>query len=140
MRSAACVLILFAACQSAASTEKASVEIDGSWSRVYNADRDTAYHAAVAVFDDAGYDFDSTNPLAGSFTAKSPISSGLGTAKYMIAHVVVETTPQRTTKVRLGLVRAREPLGGGRRPNNDQPVRDRGDYEAWLEKIAEELP
>ena len=134
----AMLAVVLAACASGGGGE-ATTEIDGSWVRSFAADRDAAYHAALGVFTAEGYVLHSANPLAGTFTAKSPAGETAGVVDYRLAHVVVESLRRDLVRIRIGIVRTREPSGAGRRPNNDRPVRDRAVYEALFDRIGSEL-
>lgn len=132
-------LLLPLACASNDGRSDMTVETDGAWVRAFATDRETAYHAALAVLRDRGWTFHATNPLGGSFTAKSPVRSIAGAVSYRLAHVVVESRSRTDVRIRIGMVRTYEPSGGGRRPNNDRPVRDRDDYAALFDEIAAEI-
>ncbi len=131
-------LLLLAAC---ASGGKATLEHDGAWVRTFPADRDAAYHAAMAALAEEGYTVVSANPLGGSFVANSEVSKSSLWVSYTFARVIVEPapSPQAGMRIRLSLTRTREPAGAGRRPNNDRAVTDRERYEAIFDRIEKIL-
>jgi hypothetical protein len=114
-------------------------EVDGAWVHTFPSDFEATYHAAVAALTADGWTAVRADPIGGSFSAKSPVESGAINVWYRIAHVVVEPGLAGGTRVRLGLVRTREYAGGGREPNNDSTVSDRGDYEAIFLAIKKQL-
>jgi hypothetical protein len=93
----------------------------------------------VAAVTGEGWTVVRADPIGGSFSAKSPVEKSAVNVWYRIAHVVVEPGLSGGTRVRLGLVRTREYRGGGREPNNDQTVSDRGDYETIFLAIKRQL-
>ncbi|MHC4548272.1 MAG: hypothetical protein ACYTEZ_05790 [Planctomycetota bacterium] len=141
MRRLALGLVLAAACASPGG--KATLEVDGAWARTFATDRDAAFHMAMRVLMDRGYTIIRANPMGGSFTAKSAVSRTVALypqdLSYTLAHVVVEPSPADGMRIRLSLTRTREPSGGGRRPNNDHPVRDRARYEQIFDEIERAL-
>jgi len=131
-------LLLAAACATNGKIELTR-EVDGAWVHTFKADFETTYHAASAALATEGWTIVRADPIGGSFSAKSPVSSGVVEVRYRIAHVVIEPGLAGGTRVRLGLVRTREYAGGGREPNHDLPVSDRDDYEAVFLAIRRQL-
>lgn len=131
-------LLLAAAC---AANGKVSMtrEVDGAWVHTFPSDFETTYHAAVAALVEDGWTVVRADPIGGSFSAKSPVKDAVIDVRYRLAHVVLEPGHAGGTRVRLGLVRTREYAGGGREPNNDLAVSDRGDYEAIFLAIRRQL-
>ena len=125
--------LLVAACASGG-RGSASLETSGAWVRTFETDRDTAYHAAIRVLVAEGYTIEWTNPMAGSVTAQSTVTTTLGVHHYTRARIDVEGG-----RVRISLIRARERHGQGRQPNNDRPVSERAVYERLFDKIAAEI-
>ncbi len=131
-------LLLAAACASNGKVEMTR-EVDGAWVHTFPSDFETTYHAAAAAVAQEGWTVVRADPIGGSFSAKSPIESGAINVWYRVAHVVVEPGLSGGTRVRLGLLRAREHAGGGREPMNDIAISDRKDYEAIFLAIRRQL-
>jgi hypothetical protein len=133
-------VLLAAACASTQSPEgRITRESDGAWVRTYRSDRDTVYHTAVGVLRDEGYNLTRANPMAGSFSAKSEVTQGLGGLHYRMARVDIESAPGGGVRLRLLITRTHEPEGAGRRPNNDRPETDEALYDDLLTRIARAL-
>jgi hypothetical protein len=131
-------LLLAAACAAHGSIEMTR-EVDGAWVHAFAGDFEATYHAAARALDRQGWTVVRADPIGGSLSAKSPVESGALNVWYRLAHVVVEPHAPGVTRVRLGLLKTHEYAGGGREPNNDRTVSDRGDYEEIFLAIRREL-
>ena len=131
-------LLLAAACATNGKVELTR-EVDGAWVHTFPGGLEGTYHAAVAALAAEGWTVVRADPIGGSLSAKSPVKSGAVEVWYRLAHVVIEPGLSGGSRVRLGLVRTREYAAGGREPNNDRTISDRGDYEDLFLAIAEEL-
>jgi hypothetical protein len=141
----ALLALVCAGCASAARHPgKMSRENDGAWVCTFDADRDAAYHAAVGVLADKGYTMIRANPMAGSFTAKSKVKTRVvpmfgNLLRYQLARVDLESAPEGGTRVRLLIVKTREPEGAGRRPNNDRAIDNEALYDDVFTRLARKL-
>jgi hypothetical protein len=115
-------------------------EVDGAWVHTFpEATPEQAYHAAMAALEDTGWTVVRADPIGGSFTAKSPVDEGVVNVWYRLALVIIEPGLSGGARVRLGLTKTREYTAGGREPNNDRTVSDRGDYEEIFIAIGDAL-
>ncbi len=140
MRSAV-LFFLLAGC--ASHSRPASIETDGAWVRRYAASRDDVYHAAMAAFTARGWSIEHANPLSGSFQAKSAVMTTSvpffgKLLRYTLARIDIEGEAGGT-RLRLKMIRTREPEGAGRRPNNDRVVEDEALHNTLLDDIVDRI-
>ena len=130
-------ILLFGACATSVN-DGLQQDTDGAYSRIYKTDGDTAYHAAMATLEEQGFSVKYANPLAGSLRANSQPRERLGEVFYRIAEVRIENAPGGT-RVRLTLIKTRQPEGSTRRPVRDLAERDRKRYVAFFDALGKRL-
>ena len=133
-------LLLAAACGSPATKTGATVQEDGSFTKIYAHPRDAVFHAALNAATELGYTIEVADPMAGRVSARSPVKRrGLGAqVEYYILRADVEAPQAGTTGVRLrvSITFTHHPAGGSRTSINDEVVGRPDRYDAYFLAVA----
>jgi len=137
------LLVFVLACGTPATDTDASVEEDGSFTQVYQYQRDSVYHAAVAAAESLGYKIEVADPMAARVSGRSQVKRrGLGAQVqyYLIRADMQAPQPGMTgTRVRVTITFTHHLSGQPRTSINDKIVRTRDRYDAFFEEIKLQL-
>ena len=123
---------------------KTSLELQAFQTKEYQSDKKIIFSSVLSVFQDLGYNIQSSELETGFISAKSPVQNETGFGKMIMkntkATAFKETFPSGKTKVRLNFVNKEEWSGAyGGRLEQDTPVEDPQIYNNAFQKINEAI-